>query len=162
MSRPTKLNDDVRNRIVLALEAGNYQDTAAQYAGVSKAAFYNWMERGRNERDRIGDGQAADPKEAIFVEFVDAVENARASAEVRAVANIAKAANDGTWQASAWYLERSHPQRWGRFQRTEISGPEGGPIETTSRGEAAIVDALTRYLEGHGSQPDGPAGSDVA
>lgn len=32
------------------------------------------------------------------------------------------------WTAAAWYLERKHPERWGR-RRLEITGPEGDPIE---------------------------------
>ena len=128
MARPTKLTPDIHRAIVTALEAGNYQDDSASYAGVSPAAFYNWMARGRVERERLESGQKPRKSETPFLVFVDAVESARAKAAVRHVANIAKAANDGVWQASAWYLERSYPQKWGRLNRTEISGPDGGPI----------------------------------
>lgn len=130
MGRPTKLTDEIQQKILQALAAGNYQDTAAAYAGISTSTFYNWLERGKTERIRVAAGEKPKKTEEIFVEFVDAIESARAQAEVRSVALIQKAANDGTWQAAAWYLERSHPQRWGRLNRTEISGPEGGPIET--------------------------------
>ena len=129
MGRPSKLTDDVQQRIVAALAAGNYQDTASAYAGINKQTFYNWMERGRAERDRINNGEKARKNETRYVDFLDAVESARAGAEVRSVHLISKAANEGTWQAAAWFLERSHPQRWGRLNRTEISGPDGGPIE---------------------------------
>ena len=130
MGRPTKLTKEIQQKIISALTAGNYQDTASAYAGISTSCFYNWLERGKKERDRLIAGEKAKKAEEIFVEFVDAIESARAQAEVRSVALIQKAANDGTWQAAAWYLERSHPQRWGRINRTEISGPDGGPIET--------------------------------
>ena len=130
MGRPTKLTDEIQQKILQALAAGNYQDTAAAYAGISTSTFYNWLERGKTERVRISAGEKPKKTEEPYVEFVDAIESARAQAEVRSVALIQKAANDGTWQAAAWYLERSHPQRWGRLNRTEISGPEGGPIET--------------------------------
>jgi hypothetical protein len=43
--------------------------------------------------------------EVAFLEFLEAVEKARASAELRAVAQIQKAASEGTWQAASWYLE---------------------------------------------------------
>lgn len=131
MGRPTKLTKDVQQKIVSALTAGNYQDTAAAFAGVSKQTFYNWMERGRIENERIAAGHKPRKAETPFVDFLDAVESARAQAEVRSVGLISKAANEGTWQAAAWYLERSHPQKWARINRTEISGPDGGPIEAT-------------------------------
>jgi transposase len=131
MAMPTKLTPQVQERVVSALNAGNYQDTAARYAGITRATFYNWLERGRIERERIAAGEKALKPERIYLDFLDAVENARANAEVRSVALIQKAANEGTWQAAAWFLERSHPQRWARLNRTEISGPQGGPIETT-------------------------------
>lgn len=140
MGRPTKLTADIQQKIVSALTAGNYQETAAAYAGVARATFYNWLARGQAERDSIAAGGKPNKSEAAYAEFLDAVESARAQAEIRSVALIQKAANDGTWQAAAWYLERSHPQKWGRLNRTEISGPDGGPIETVD------IDALDAKL----------------
>lgn len=118
MGRPTKLTPEVQERIVTALRAGNYQETAAAYAGIAAPTFYRWMERGADSDD--------DP---IYSEFREAVERARAEAETRNIALIQKAANDGTWQAAAWFLERTAPQRWGRWNRVEVTGRDGGPIE---------------------------------
>jgi transposase len=118
MSRPTKLTPEVQEKIVQALQAGNYQETAARYAGISEPTFYRWM------ADALDDNA---PKE--LREFREAVENARAAAEVRSVALIQQAAQNGTWQAAAWFLERSHAHRWGRYQRTEVTGPNGGPVQ---------------------------------
>ena len=115
----TKLTPEVQDRIVVALRAGNYQETAALYAGISAKTFYEWLNRGESD----------DPKEAAFRNFREAVEKAKADAEVRDVALIDKAAHDGSWQAAAWKLERKFPQKWGRVNRTEISGPEGAPVK---------------------------------
>ena len=60
--------------------------------------------------------------------MAEEINNARAEAETRNVFLIQKAAKDGTWQAAAWWLERTSPKRWGRFVRTEISGPDEGPV----------------------------------
>jgi hypothetical protein len=65
----------------------------------------------------------------VYVDFVEAVEKARAQSEMRNVGLIQKAAVDGTWQASAWWLERSFPKRWGRSDRVEHTGADGGPLE---------------------------------
>lgn len=120
MARPPKLTKAVQDKIVNAIGAGNYQDAAARYAGISETTYYRWMSEAREP------GASKELRE-----FRDAVEKARADAEARNVALIQNAAQNGTWQAAAWWLERSHPQKWGRINRTEISGPDGGPIETT-------------------------------
>jgi hypothetical protein len=114
--RPPKLTAETQARIIEALRAGNYQETAAAYAGVHVATFHRWMANGAQPD--------ADP---LYRDFRNAVEKARSEAEVRNVALIQRAAQDGTWQAAAWYLERSFQQRWGRKQ--EVSGPGGGPIQ---------------------------------
>lgn len=36
------------------------------------------------------------------------------------------------WRAAAFVLERRHPERWTRHQKTELSGPDGQPIQITS------------------------------
>jgi transposase len=127
----TKLTPEVQDRIVAALRAGNYQETAAAYAGISAKTFYEWLNRGESE----------EPKEEAFRNFREAVEKAKADAEVRDIALIDKAAHDGSWQAAAWKLERKFPNRWGRVTRTEISGPEGKPVEVRTSVEA-ILEAL--------------------
>lgn len=131
MGRPTKLTPEVQDKIVAALRAGNYQETAAVYAGVEPRTFYRWMERGESD----------DADDEIYRQFRQTVEKAKADAEVRDIALIDKAAHDGSWQAAAWKLERKFPQKWGRLNRTEISGPEGKPVELRTSVEA-ILEAL--------------------
>lgn len=116
MGRPSKLTPEVQDRIVQAITAGNYIEVAAQYAGISKGTLYRWLQ--------MADDPTADD---IYRDFRDAVESARSAAEVRNVALIQKAANDGTWQAAAWYLERTSWQRWGR--RTMVTGDAGEAIK---------------------------------
>lgn len=133
MARST-LTDEVQERICSALRAGNYQETAVRYAGVSESVYYKWLKMGRDAMDK----EDRTPLEARCVEFVDAVEKARADAEVRNVHHIQQAAQGGTWQASAWFLERSFPARWGRREKVEHSGPDGGPI--TLQGLARLME----------------------
>jgi hypothetical protein len=37
------------------------------------------------------------------------------------VGQIAKAANDGTWQAAAWWLERRRPDDYSRRDRVDVT-----------------------------------------
>jgi hypothetical protein len=114
--RKTKLTDEVQERIVAAIRGGNYQDVAARYAGIGERTFYAWMERGEKG-------------EEPYAQFQQAVESAKAVAEVRSVALIQKAAQDGSWQAAAWYLERTNAGRWGRKQMVSLTGEDGGPVK---------------------------------
>lgn len=102
--RPSKLTDERAERILDALRAGNYLETAARYAGVSYDTLNEWRKR--------------------FPEFSEAVEKARADAEARNVAVLQQAART-KWQAAAWWLERSFPGRWGRRDEVNVSGNVG-------------------------------------
>lgn len=115
--RPTKLTLEVQEKIVSAITAGNYIETASAYAGINKTTLYKWLKRG---------GRA---KSGIYFSFSNAVEKALADAEVLDVARIAKAA-ETYWQAAAWRLERKFPQKWGRKDRLEHTGKDGEPIKT--------------------------------
>jgi len=128
--RVTLLTPERQETILEALKTGCYVETACLYAGVATPTVYNWFDRGRRERERLALSEHGTTlaTEVIYLDFLEAVEKARAEAELRAVAQIQKAASLGTWQASAWYLERSSPKRWGRKDYSEITGEDGGAI----------------------------------
>lgn len=115
MGRPTKLNPSVQDKIVSAIRVGNYIETAAAYAGISKNTLYDWLKRGEREKQRVEKNPRFKIRksEKIYVDFSDAVEKALAEAEIRDVMRIEKAAGE-QWQAAAWRLERKFPDRWGR------------------------------------------------
>lgn len=172
VGRPTKLTPEVADRIVAAVAAGNYLETAAAFAGISKATLYKWLTRGA--RASSGTHRA----------FVDAIEKALAQAEVRDVSTIARAATgydveriketitptgqvlretarsrEFVWQAAAWRLERKHPDRWGR--RVEVSGAveqrhlHAGAVLVVGGTTEEFVAALRRAR--NGEQPALPA-----
>lgn len=90
---------EVTRRILDALKAGNTRRASYAYAGIDQNTFYRWLEKDR--------------------EFREGVEKAEADAEVWHVTNIRKAAGDGTWTASAWWLERRRHEDWKK--RDEIN-----------------------------------------
>lgn len=115
----TKLTPEIQTRVVNLLRVGNFVEVAMEAVGISKETFYAWVKRGEEE----GDG--------IYFEFATSVKSARAQAEGRAVAVIAKAA-EHHWQAAAWFLERSAPARWGRAGAGNVApaeqAQEGGKV----------------------------------
>ena len=124
MPRPTKLTTDIIEDICNWLKLGYYQEDAATMAGISTSTFYDWMKKGDEGQKALESGvssslpatQEGSEVEVVdmFQEFSEAVKKARAEAEGAHIRNIRKAADNGTWQASAWFLERSFPQKWGK------------------------------------------------
>lgn len=99
--RPSKRTPEREARLLEALRAGNTRKDASLYAGLEQHTFQRWV---------LADAH-----------FAQAVEKAEADAVVRNVAQIAKAAQEGTWQAAAWWLERRRPEDYGRRDRVEIT-----------------------------------------
>ena len=115
--RKTRLTPERQAKIVNAVKAGAYLETAAAAAGINKVTLHRWMRRGERFPG------------TIYSAFSDAVHEALASAEIRDVLTISKAAGDGDWRAAAWRLERKYPKRWGTVSRTEITGKDGAALK---------------------------------
>ena len=147
MSRPTKLTPQLIEDITNWLKMGYYQEDAATMVGISPSTYYEWMKRGEkfiekednkllnppNTEDdvEIVPADAAVEGEVIdlYSEFSEAVKKARAEAEGAHIRNIRRASDNGVWQASAWWLERSFPKKWGKRSSVEIGGEGGEPIK---------------------------------
>lgn len=153
-AKPPSINDPKVQDLLKALRYGNYMDAACAAAGVGVTTVYRWINEGQDEAQRIAAGEQPNPHKATYVEILEGIEKARGEAEARNVAVIQKAAQDGTWQASAWWLERSRPQKWGRFTRTEVTGPNDGPLQmnVTSEDLEAVVQQILGEQDG---QPTG-------
>lgn len=138
--RPTKLTPETQKKIVAAIRSGNFFETACEFAGISRSTGFEWL--------RIARGEHPDKKPTKpFLDFLDAVKKAEADAEAEQLLIIRNAAKGGTeyrsetvnkydkdgrvkevierkqltppnWTAAAWYLERKHPERWGRTKPT--------------------------------------------
>ena len=134
--RPTKCTPELTERICIKIRAGNHVEAAVKAEGLSVSAFYRWQ----------ATGKAA--KRGKFREFVEALEKAKATGEVRNVALIQKAAADGYWQAAAWLLERMYRERWGRRVAVEHSGtvtaaPERPDLSALTDDELETYERLT-------------------
>ena len=128
--RPTKATDETFEKIVEAVKAGVWIEQAAHLASIHPSTLYDWVSQGERARELEElTGKEMTEQELRLAEFSDTLKKARAEAEARNVALIQKAAQNGTWQAAAWYLERSAPQRWGRKDRMELTGKDGGSLD---------------------------------
>jgi hypothetical protein len=181
MGRPTKIDDVIllpdgkggqtpRVRwevIVERVRSGSYPEVAAISTGVGRATYYRWIAEGE---DRWIDGRLVRANRR-YRDFRDAIERAQAEAEAVAVAHIRKAGEDPkTWQAEAWYLERSRSDRWRRRDTIHSAGPGDGdpplPIRRIIHDlDATAADKLAELLgivEGAVAPPDAGPGDEGA
>ena len=125
--RPTKYTEETVNNILVALRGGNTRKTAAAIAGIDQVTMIRWMHR--------------------YASFAKDVEKAEATAEGRHVQNIVKAAAEGTWTASAWWLERRRHQEWGRKDRAEILHTVRELARSAGADENAAIAEAEAYLK---------------
>jgi hypothetical protein len=145
MARPTKLDDQVRKKLIAAIRSGATLKVAAAFAGISIASFDRYRKRDA----------------ALKAEY----EQATATAQVAFVNVIRKAAEAGDWRAALAWLERRCSEEWALKQVLEVAGKDGGPIQTSRAIDyasmstpdlLALRDILRRQKEkavtnGHGS-----------
>lgn len=143
--RPTKINEERAGKIIRAIRAGNYIETAAALAGINKSTLYAWLKRGAAEMDRLQNDPKAKPKksELPFLDFSNAVDIALAEAENRDVEAINAAVMDD-WRAAAWRLERKFPDRWGRKDRLQA--------EVENKGHMGLNLVISYGDEGEGEE----------
>jgi transposase len=139
--RKTKLTPELLSKLENALAQGNYVETACAYVGISRAVYYHW----------VNEAQKPNAKK-IYLDFLDTVERAKAVAEMRNLQIIQAAAmgkpddkenpKDPDWKAAAWFLERGRQKSWGRHERVELSGTEGGPINVSVDTKQALLEII--------------------
>ena len=144
--RPPKLNDKVIADIVNHLRIGCYLETAVVMAGVQKTIFYEWIKlahKGSKEhvkllnavekaveecttRDLMVIDKCANGNEGEYLRDDDGkiVYTQRGNPVMK------KAATAPDWSAAAWRLQRRKPKEWGNTEKLEVSGKDGGPIQS--------------------------------
>jgi hypothetical protein len=96
MSRPSKLNDATKARLIQAIEGGmNYED-ACRLAKITYKTFSNWMKKGK----------AA--KSGAFFQFFQDIEYAKAKGLAFHLGVINNAARNGDWHASRYICQARH------------------------------------------------------
>lgn len=170
--------------ILTALRGGATRRAAAAAGRVSHEALYSWMRE--PDAYSVTIPEVRDPASGAVVRpaevltFTDAVERAEQEA-VLFYANTVRRAGieaertyhydkDGNllrevvkydWRAAAWWLEH-HPSTkadWRAVQRTEVTGPEGQPVQIGGTVAFRPDDAwLAQYREALGALPPEVAG----
>ena len=129
--RPSKLTEEISQRIVSAILEGAYLETAAQAAGVNPRTLFRWLQRGDDaeaaaleqfdsdtEPDLAELYEHMDPSDWPYVDFRHALKSTEAFAELELLRQVTRKIGDQPWTAYMTVLERRFPGRWGR--RVEV------------------------------------------
>lgn len=147
MGRPTKLTPAVAKVLCDATRRGHHLRHAAALAGVHHSVVYDWLAR----------GEADDPPDAdaLHVDFALALRAAEAEAAGKALAEVRTGKSRTRQRGQAWWLERRFPELYGKRVQTQLSGPDGGPIQ-----HAAAVAVELHWPDAPPVGPDSPARRD--
>ena len=126
MARRAKLTQELIEEAYKLVSEGNYDKDVYPILGVSKTAWYKWLREGEKA------------KSGLKRDFVNAIKKAEKEAIIKNVAVIQKAAEQGNWQAAAWWLERKYYEDWGRKEKVDLAADKDGfklVIEYVEAGE---------------------------
>ncbi len=147
MFEPARLNSETIRAICEYKKLGTPNKQSAEAAGISEKTFYNWVNAARHTLDRvdslIANGKTVcealgslSEREQLLLQLLQSLKKAEAEATVYHVKNIREAGKT-RWQASAWALERTHPESFGR---PDANSPRSSSFssEPTNRSQSGI------------------------
>jgi hypothetical protein len=110
MVRPSKLTQEVQQRIGENIALGLTYKLAAESAGVTYKTFNLWMAKGRNSTS------------GEYFEFYKYITKCNADAAKRLLERLHEAADAGNCQVCMWILERRFSEDFGRrlYRKTNI------------------------------------------
>ncbi len=120
--RPSKFTPKAAAQVLASIAAGLTRQGAANLVGVSRETLHDWARR--------------------FPDFADKLREADAKAELQHTVNLASAARQGKWGASAFWLERRRAQDYGRVDRHFVANADLGGTTIPPNYLAAIRRAL--------------------
>lgn len=160
IGRPTRCTPTLTQAIADGLRKGLYFEQACTLAGITPTAGYEWIRRGNGTDQR--------PTDEPYVQFAEAIAQARAERERACLEAIDAAAAGGfvverrtevrngtttttekyappDWRAGAWWLERALQDRWRRTERTEHVGDGGGPVRVEETRFSVLAQRLAQH-----------------
>jgi hypothetical protein len=138
--RTSYLTEQMSKEICDCIALGFTRKGTCAAVGIDESTFYMWRDKGKAALEKAGAKGNVPEKKRRYAEFELAVVKAEVAFKKLHLMNIKKHAIK-SWQASAFLLERTFPEEYGRTKHdVEISGKDGGPIETEGKVMVYIPD----------------------
>jgi len=114
--RPEKINFELIESLCEDIAQGFSYEKAALNNGIAASTFFKWMQLGRKP-----------DSEGVYCHLVNKVVEASDFSEAEALQLIRSAATLGrNWKATAWYLEKRFPEKYGRRINSKIGDNQQG------------------------------------
>jgi transposase len=132
----SKLTTQIKKEIGNNIKLGMPLKFAAEAAGICEDTFYEWMKRGERE------------KKGMYSEFSEYIKQCQSVAVQLHLKIITKAASAGSWQASAWILERRHPEDFGRKDKVNLDANlnHAGKVDVSKLTDEELQQAIENEL----------------
>ena len=140
--RKAKLTEELIDRFSQAVSLGLSNTLAAKYAGFSESVLYKWLAEAKAAKEKQG---RLTKRERLCIKLEESLMKAVGRRAVRLMGRVEEASSNGDWKASAWMLERCHPNDYGK--NVAVTGAGGGPVSVVST-------VNTKALEAAESNPD--------
>jgi hypothetical protein len=143
MGRPTILTQEITQQLCAHIERGLPKEKACYLVGIDERTLHLWIEKG-----------SAEDAEEIYVALMRSVKSSEARFAQSALGNMADLAKAGNknWTAYGWMLERLQPGSFAKVDRLEVTGKEGGPIESVTNVVGASDEEIERLAAGKGKR----------
>jgi len=113
IGRPCKLTPELIAKFSNYIAHGNYAITACRCCGLGEKTFYDYV--------KLGEADIDNGVESIYAQFIKSLKSAEAECEASLASMIKDTALDKKeWLPAMTFLERRHPERWGRKDRLNV------------------------------------------
>lgn len=119
MGRTSKFNPQIVEAICSTIRGGFTQEQAARMNGIAEATFYEW---------KASKPEFAEALLKAWDEFERDNLSVIREASVNRYDNEGRLTRRGSWQASAWILERRMHEKYGMRWAGELTGAKGKPL----------------------------------
>lgn len=165
--RSPQVNEQTTKTMLQAIETGVPIHMACTFAGITIHAHRRAVTMGRQAQARYDEGHDLDDRAEMYRRYVEKIEVARSRLGVRAIQLVNRIAEGGallseereewydedgkkhvktdrkysgpSFQATKFLLEKSFPSDFRQADQLELSGRDGGPIETKTAAIDAVV-----------------------
>ncbi len=148
---PRKLNPGMIQALSEVIAKGNYATVACQLCGISEDCFYSWLEQSREDQEN-----GLTSENSLYLRLAESLKRAESQAEAELVNVVRESATvKKEWLPAMTFLERRHPDRWGRKDRTRVDINEKKSITIThvevvlnqGDSQAPVVEGESRELK---------------